>query len=170
MPHYTSKEDAWTVNPRPSGSVGALPTCGTKQTPCLFSVPYIINNMRIETNKEKGNAGLALAIAYYGANGYVVSLPLNDTQDYDLIVDNGRLQKVQAKFSSQKSKQGHQIVPLRSLGGTKGTVYKRLNKTKVDYIFCANENGEFWEIPTKIVTQTNILTLNAGYDKYKVAL
>ena len=35
--------------------------------------------MYFKNNKEKGNTGLAMAIAYYGANGYIVSIPLNDT-------------------------------------------------------------------------------------------
>ena len=43
--------------------------------------------MVFDTNKEKGNSGLGMAIAYYSCNGYIVSVPLNDTQDYDLIVD-----------------------------------------------------------------------------------
>ena len=43
--------------------------------------------MNFITNKEKGNTGLGIAIAYYTSNGYIVSIPLNDTQDYDLIVE-----------------------------------------------------------------------------------
>ncbi len=43
--------------------------------------------MQFNTNKQKGNTGLGIAIAYYTSNGYTVSIPLNDTQDYDLIVD-----------------------------------------------------------------------------------
>lgn len=43
--------------------------------------------MIFNTNKEKGNSSLGIAIAYYSSNGYIVSIPLNDTQDYDLIVD-----------------------------------------------------------------------------------
>ena len=43
--------------------------------------------MVFNTNKEKGNSALGIAIAYFSTNGYVVSIPLNDTQDYDLIVD-----------------------------------------------------------------------------------
>ena len=39
--------------------------------------------MNFKTNKEKGNTGLGVAIAYYSSNGYIVSIPLNDTQDYD---------------------------------------------------------------------------------------
>jgi hypothetical protein len=43
--------------------------------------------MLFETNKDKGRAGLSMAIAYYGSNGYTVSTPLNDTQWYDLIIE-----------------------------------------------------------------------------------
>ena len=28
-----------------------------------------------------------MAIAYFSSNGYVVSIPLNDTQDYDLVIE-----------------------------------------------------------------------------------
>ena len=40
--------------------------------------------MEIKNSKDKGRAGLSLAIAYFGCNGYTISVPLNDTQDYDL--------------------------------------------------------------------------------------
>ena len=54
--------------------------------------------MIFNTNKEKGNSSLGIAIAYYSSNGYTVSIPLNDTQDYDLIIDkNNVLKKVQVK-------------------------------------------------------------------------
>ena len=43
--------------------------------------------MYFNTNKQKGNCGLGMAIAYFSTNGYTVSIPLNDTQDYDLIVE-----------------------------------------------------------------------------------
>lgn len=49
--------------------------------------------MIFKSNKEKGNAGLGIAIAYYSANGYTVSIPLNDTQDYDLMVDKNNVLK-----------------------------------------------------------------------------
>ena len=39
--------------------------------------------MKFVTNREKGNSGLGIAIAYFSTNGYTVSIPLNDTQDYD---------------------------------------------------------------------------------------
>ena len=30
---------------------------------------------------------MALGIAYFGANGYTVSIPLNDTQWYDFVIE-----------------------------------------------------------------------------------
>ena len=61
--------------------------------------------MICETNKQKGNAGLALAIVYFGSNGYIVSLPLNDTQHYDLVVDDGTdTKRVQVKYTSKRNK------------------------------------------------------------------
>ena len=47
--------------------------------------------MTLNTNKEKGRACLSVAIAYFGSNGYTLSIPLNDTQDYDLVVDKDNL-------------------------------------------------------------------------------
>lgn len=50
--------------------------------------------MKFDTKKNIGNTGLSMAIAYFGSNGYTVSIPLNDTQDYDLVVDiDGKLKK-----------------------------------------------------------------------------
>ena len=57
--------------------------------------------MLFETNKQKRNAGLGMAIAYFSTNGYTVSIPLNDTQDYDLIIEkDGVFQSVQCKATN----------------------------------------------------------------------
>ena len=59
--------------------------------------------MNFSTNKEKGNSGLGIAIAYFTINGYTVSIPLNDTQDYDLVIEkNGKLESVQVKATACK--------------------------------------------------------------------
>ena len=61
--------------------------------------------MIFNTNKEKGNSGLGMAIAYFSTNGYVVSIPLNDTQDYDLIIEkNNVIKTVQVKSTGCKTK------------------------------------------------------------------
>ena len=57
--------------------------------------------MVADTNKQRGNCGLGIAIAYFSTNGYTVSIPLNDTQDYDLLIDkDGKIESAQVKYTS----------------------------------------------------------------------
>ena len=125
--------------------------------------------MLFETNKQKGNAGLAAAIGYYGLLGYTISIPLNDTQDYDLIVDNGkRLLKVQVKATGQRSECGYSIVTLCSTGGTKGTVYKTIIETDIDILFVFTELQEMYEIPFEDISATKSINLGPERQKYRV--
>lgn len=116
--------------------------------------------MVFDTNKQRGNAGLSYAIAYFGCNGYTVSIPLNDTQDYDLIVDDGTsLKKVQVKSTSQ-TKDGRYLVSLKSCGGTKGAIYKTVKDTDIDLLFVLCSNKDAYVIPKEAITQCSALTLN----------
>lgn len=116
--------------------------------------------MVFDTNKQRGNAGLSYAIAYFGCNGYTVSIPLNDTQDYDLIVDDGTsLKKVQVKSTSQ-TKDGRYLVSLKSCGGTKGAIYKTVKDTDIDLLFVLCSNKDAYVIPKEAITQCSTLTLN----------
>ena len=125
--------------------------------------------MLFETNKQKGNAGLAAAIGYYGLQGYTISIPLNDTQDYDLIIDNGeKLLKVQVKATGQRSEYGYSIVSICSTGGTKGKVYKTLIDTNIDILFIFTELQEIYEIPFEDITATKSLNLGPDRQKYRV--
>ncbi len=55
--------------------------------------------MKFNSNKEKQNIGLKIAIAYYTSNEYTVFIPLNETQDYNLLVDKKeKIIKVQVKL------------------------------------------------------------------------
>lgn len=124
--------------------------------------------MLFETNKDKGRAGISAAIAYFGMNGYTVSIPLNDTQEYDLIVDNGKeLKKISCKATGSHSSNGASIVGLRNCGGTSGKVYGRENEKNNDFIFVLNEKGEMWLLPQSILT-SNSMTLGEKYSQYKI--
>ena len=106
--------------------------------------------MEIKTNKQKGNAGLSLAIAYFGTNGYTISLPLNDTQWYDMIVEkDGVFQTVQCKFTASKNNE----ISLRSCGGTKGGAYDNVLNHPLDLLFCANQDMDLWLIPMEDLRQ-----------------
>lgn len=88
---------------------------------------------------------MSLAIAYFGSNGYTVSVPLNDTQWYDLVVEkDGKLYTVQCKFTATTPS----TIDTRSSGGTHGSQYDSVpNHPQLDYIFCANADGDMWLIP-----------------------
>lgn len=129
--------------------------------------------MVIETNKEKGRAGLSLAIAYFGSNGYTVCLPINDTQSYDLIVEkDGKIQTVQCKFTASKDNN----IALKSCGGTNGSVYDSILKHPLDLLFCADKDKNLFVIPmedlikagnTKSITLRTIPNSNnQGFNTY----
>lgn len=121
------------------------------------------------TNKLRGNCGLGIAIAYFSTNDYVVSIPLNDTQDYDLVIEkDSNLKSVQVKYTSCKTKYGNYQVALKSCGGTKGTTYKTVINTKVDYLFIVTDNIEMYLIPVKDIKNKSTLNLCEKYKKYQV--
>lgn len=125
--------------------------------------------MKFTSNKEKGNCGLAFAIAYYVSQGHTVSLPMNDTQDYDLIVDKEDvLYKIQVKATAQRSPYGYSIVSIKSCGGTNGSVYKTLLDTNVDYLFVLTEKQEMYEIPLCDISAFNALNLGPDRQCYRV--
>lgn len=127
--------------------------------------------MKFNTNKEKGNTGLGIAIAYYSANGYTVSIPLNDTQDYDLIVDkDNKLKRVQVKATSCKTKYGIYQVALKSCGGTKGKTYKTIIDTKIDEVFIVTDTMEMFIIPIEEIKNKTTLNLCKKYEKNRVKI
>ena len=125
--------------------------------------------MNFKTNKEKGNTSLGVAIAYYASNGYTVSIPLNDTQDYDLIVDKDNvLKKVQVKSTACKTKYENYQVALKSCGGTKGKTYKTLIDTNVDELFILTEDLNMYIVPIEEIYNKTTLNICEKYYKYKV--
>lgn len=129
--------------------------------------------MFFSTNKEKGRAGLSMGIAYFGSNGYNVSITLNDTQDYDLVVEKDNIfQKVQCKSTGKMNKNKlSYIVKLDSYGGLNGgTYYGTVKDGAADLLFILTANKDMYLIPTSIVVQARTLTLTNDYDKYKVYL
>lgn len=124
--------------------------------------------MEFIDNKSQGNFGLGIAIAYFTTNGYTVSIPLNDTQDYDLIVEkNNILETVQVKTTSCKTKYGHYQVALKSCGGTKGTTYKTVIDTKIDLLFIVSTDLSIYIIPREKIKNKTTLNLCESYEKYR---
>ena len=125
--------------------------------------------MVFSSNKEKGNTSLGMAIAYFTSQGYTVSIPLNDTQDYDLVIEkNNILQTVQVKSSGCKNKNGHFQVALKSCGGTKGTTYKTFKQTNVDLLFIFLEDSSMYLIPSNKINNNSTITLSNKYKDFLI--
>lgn len=125
--------------------------------------------MSFKNNKNIGNTALGVAISYFTNIDCCVSIPLNDTQDYDLIVDfEHRLQKIQVRGTSQKSRYGISIVHLNSIGGRYGKTYKTLINTDIDYLFVVTNDLIKYLIPKQDIKNKYSINLNKTYDKYIV--
>lgn len=99
------------------------------------------------TRKQLGRIGLSMAINYFTNQGYTISIPLNDTQWYDLVIEkDGIFQTVQCKATSTED----DTISLVENGGTKGTRYSHVfDHDKLDLLFCVNKNLDMWLIPIK---------------------
>lgn len=127
--------------------------------------------MDFNTNKKKGNSGIGIAIAYFSTNGYTVSIPLNDTQDYDLVVEKENVfYSVQVKTTGCKTKYQNYQVALKSCGGTKGVTYKTFIDTNVDLLFIVNDKLEMYLLPKEKIKNKSTLNLCKKYEKYKVKM
>lgn len=98
----------------------------------------------------KGNIALGKAISYFTEHEYTVSIPLNDSQCYDLIIEkDGVLQTVQVKYTSKIKPSGAYGCKLETTSGTSKQVIYRLKDTYVELLFCYCANGDMFLIPTK---------------------
>jgi hypothetical protein len=119
-----------------------------------------------KNSKMQGNVGLGSAIAYYTGRGYTVSVPLNDSQDYDLIIDSGTcLKKVQVKTTTFTRKDTY-VVMLCSCNLQGKTAF---DKSKVDEVFVLTETGQKYVILASEIDVKNSISLGSKYEKYKVA-
>ena len=123
---------------------------------------------------KQGNIGLGQAIAYYMSKGYIVLLPINDTQPYDLAVDkmdgNG-LQRVSVKTTkSKKLNSSNFSVDLRSSGGNRSRyTNKAFDNSSCDIVFVYTIENDIWKFPSKEILVKNAISLcEELYGQYKI--
>ena len=123
-----------------------------------------------KTTKDQGNIGVANAIAYFLGKCQTVSIPINDSQDYDLVVDiDNVLHKVQVKTSSNLSVAGNYVVELRTKGGTKGITTSCLSDGNSTLLFVLCGNGSKYLIPKSVFVEVKTsMTLGEKYVSYLV--
>jgi len=124
-----------------------------------------------KNTKKQGDAGLGDCIAYFTSIGATVLIPLTDSQDYDLVIDQGNgLKRVQVKTSTQVNKYGSYSVGLRLIGGTTGTVLKHFDATSVELLFVLCSNGSRYLIPTSEFNCKTGIDLGKKYEKFRLAV
>ena len=121
--------------------------------------------------KQKGNIAIGKAISYFTGINSVVSIPINDSQDYDLIVERDTiLYKVQVKYTASKAESGKYLVPLRSISGSSRKEYGNVINGSANLLFIYTENGLALLIPIEEITvKTTITVTDKIIEKYKVS-
>jgi len=124
-----------------------------------------------KNSKIQGNIGIGKAISYFTSLHQIVSIPLNDSQDYDLIVDDGKeLKRVQVKTTGHKNPSGSYEALLKTSGGNSSWngVAKFFNTNKVEILFIMCDNSDCYCIPTSIIKNTSTITVDKKYKEYKI--
>ena len=123
-----------------------------------------------KNSRFQGSAGLGSAIDFFTRSGFVVSIPLNDSQGYDLIIDiKGDLKKVQVKTTCSKAPSGAYSVSLRTTGGNQSFSYaKPFDNKKCDILFILTKSSEKYIIPTEKIKNINRINLSGKYLEYRV--
>lgn len=119
--------------------------------------------------KKQGDIGLGVAIGWFAKKGYTVSIPLTDSQEYDLVVDiNNSLKRIQIK-TTQYKRDGNYSVSLTTKGGNKSGTgkIKKFDKELVDILWILTNDKEVYLLPTKNVKSTSSITLSSKYDEYR---
>lgn len=120
-------------------------------------------------SKAQGTIGLGIAIQELTKKGFIVSLPINDSQEYDLIFDDGKLNKVSVKTTAYKRKSGHYNFNLSTKGGNRSyNTIKKFDNKKCDYVFVVTGEESKYLIPSSEINGKHLLTLYAPWDKYKL--
>lgn len=118
----------------------------------------------------QGNVGLGKAIEYFTSKMIPVSIPLNDTQKYDLVADfNGGLKKISVKTSNNLTENKTYCVNLRNCGGSSGKCKNRpFENNSCDYLFVLTGDDKTYLIPSKEILGTNSINVGKKYTEYEV--
>lgn len=119
----------------------------------------------------QGNAGLGAAIEWFTSLGNTVLIPLTDSQEYDLVVDeNSVLRKVQVKTTFCKRRNFE--VDLRTNGGNKSGTGKTkyFDHNLVDYLFVLTADGDRYLINSECVLGRTSISLGKRYEKFKLTV
>lgn len=120
--------------------------------------------------RDQGLIGLTDALAWFGAQGWDVCVPLIDNQPYDLVVDDGAgLKKVQVKTTTYQRTRGIYCVTLCTNGGNQSfRTRKMFEPTSCDLLYVLTDARTRYLIPTSTITAKTSLSLGSRMEAYRV--
>lgn len=130
--------------------------------------------MAFINSRKQGDWGLGQAIAWATSKGYHVSVPLTESQAYDLVIDDGELKRVEVKTTtyrqqvSKKAPNGYFLVNLRTFGGNRSRQSIRKLSPGVDALFIVTGDGTRYFIPRKFIGGASTIRLGPSYDTFKI--
>lgn len=129
------------------------------------------NHFKFGNTKKQGNWGLGQAIAYFTRIGASVSIPLTDSQEYDLIVDiENKLVRIQVKSSTNLAPSGNGYgFELRSRvkDSKRAQLRRHVIDSECDFLFAVCPIGTFL-IPKEDLRGSLLVGINTDWYKYKV--
>lgn len=129
----------------------------------------LLRNQR--NSKKQGDVGLGIAIGWFTSRGYHVSVPLTDSQDYDLLVDSdNRIFRVQVKTTYHQTYPGIYQANLRVRGGNRSGTgkVKNFDHKRIDYLFALTERGDMYLIPSYAISGHTHINLGEQYQEFRV--
>ena len=112
-------------------------------------------------NKQKGNIGEAKCLAKMVELGVPVAIPFGDNERYDLIIEyQGKLQKIQVKYSTQQDSPGS--VVFKTASSTNHTTNKHYDTYQNDvdgFLLYNGINDEVYYLPIEIIGNRKTITI-----------
>jgi len=127
--------------------------------------------MNFINSRKQGDSALGAAINYFCSIGNTVSVPLTDSQDYDLLVDDGiKICKIQVKSCFFVGRAGNFVVNLKICGGNSKRNYIHKANTDVIYdkLFVLCGNGDMYLIDKP--NRRSTINLGDRYREFKVTI
>ena len=126
--------------------------------------------IRRSNPRLQGLIGVGAAIDWFTRNGHFVAIPLNDSQPWDLMVEDaaGVVSRVQVKTTTRRSRGGRFVVMLETAGGNQSfSTRKPFDSSRAELLFALTDEGAMYLIPCASITSTRGLTLSGKYEGYR---
>ena len=122
----------------------------------------MVYNIYTMNKHQRGTVSELLSASYFVENGYVVSKPLTDFNEYDLVVDNGTLHRVQVKTAYWDTNKKRYLVSCVTshIRGNNNRYNKKYTQESFDYL-CAVEQktNSIYLIPINRIAKRRSITL-----------